>query len=122
MVNFISGTTKKLSLLINSIQTKHFLSLILIFPLLLNTYIGAAVDSKIVTKKLDEVVHQDDSQRPKTTGEWNREAREVKGEPGERIKRIGKQSAEAVKEFGSMYPDVAQKSAAELENRSNADR
>jgi hypothetical protein len=61
-------------------------------------------------------IHQNDSDRPKTTGEWNREARETEGEPGERAKRIGKESAEAVKDFGSMYTDTAKRSANELRN------
>ena len=41
--------------------------------------------------------------------------RSVKGKPGERIERIGEQSADAIKEFGQMYPDVAKRSEKELE-------
>jgi hypothetical protein len=115
----ISGIVTKLNGFIKSINIRQILPILLVIFLLTPTYVGAANNSKTITKKIDDVIHQDDSQRPKTTGEWNQEAREVKGEPGERLKRIGKQSAEAVKEFGQIYPDTAEKSASELKSSSN---
>ena len=66
--------------------------------------------------EIDKVIHQDREQRPKTTQEWNKQSRETEGKPGERIKRIEKQSVEAVKDFGSMYSDTAKRSASELES------
>jgi hypothetical protein len=119
MPYLISGIATKLNNFIKTIRVRQFLPLLLVAFLLLPIHISSANNSKAIAKKLDEVVHQDDSQRPKTTGEWNQEAREVKGEPGERLKRIGKQSAEAVKEFGQIYPDTAEKSASELKNSNN---
>jgi hypothetical protein len=122
MPNFISEMTAKISSFVKSMQVNQFLPMFLVFSLLLGNHLVSAVDSKAVTEKLNEVVQQNDSERPKTTGEWNQEAREVKGEPGERLKRIGKQSAEAVKEFGSIYPDTAQKSVSELKNSSKTNK
>ena len=60
--------------------------------------------------KIDRDLQRDDSDRPKTTGEWNREARETSGEPGKRLGRIAKETGEAVKDFGQMYPDTAERS------------
>jgi hypothetical protein len=119
MIYSISRIVSKLNSRIKTIRIKQILPLFLVAFLSLPTHIGSENNSKTIAKKLDEVVHQDDSQRPKTTGEWNKEAREVKGEPGERLKRIGKQSAEAVKEFGQIYPDTAEKSVSELKNSNN---
>jgi hypothetical protein len=119
MSYLISRIDAKLNDFIRTIHIRQFLPLFLVAFLLLPIHIGSVNNNKTIVKKLDEVVHQDDSQRPKTTGEWNQEAREVKGEPGERLKRIGKQSAEAVKEFGQIYPDTAEKSVSELKNSNN---
>ncbi len=60
--------------------------------------------------KIKEDLKRDTSDRPKTTGEWNREARETAGEPGKRLDRIAKETGEAVKNFGQMYPDTAERS------------
>jgi hypothetical protein len=73
-------------------------------------------------KVVDRDIHQDSEKRPKTTGEWNKQSRETQGKPGERLKRIGEQSAEAIKDFGSVYPDTAERSAAELENMGKASK
>ncbi|MER3477248.1 MAG: hypothetical protein C4287_13020 [Leptolyngbya sp. ERB_1_2] len=57
-----------------------------------------------------------------TTGEWNREARQTAGEPGNRAGRIAKETGEAVKDFGKMYPDTAERSGDALQeslDRSN---
>jgi len=64
-----------------------------------------------LTEKVRQLVHQGDSQRPKTTGEWQQEAREVEGSPGERLQNIAEESAEAVKDFGTLYPDTAERTA-----------
>ena len=72
--------------------------------------------------KIDKDLQRDTSDRPKTTGEWNREARETAGEPGKRFDRIAKETGEAVKDLGQMYPDTAERSGDALQesmDRSN---
>lgn len=99
---------------LKSLQAKQFVAVALIGFLFLTTNVSSGVDSgrsgQSITNKIDKVVHQGDSQRPKTTGEWNQEARETEGEPGERAARIAKESAAAVKDFGNVYPDTAKNS------------
>lgn len=114
MANFISKAIDKVNSLLDRFQVKQFLSVVFIGLLLLTTNANPNQSNKAVSKQLDQVVHEDDSQRPKTTGEWNRESRETEGNPGERLKRIGKESAEAVKDFGSIYPDTAKRSTPDL--------
>jgi len=72
--------------------------------------------------KINQDLQNDTSDRPKTTGEWNREARQTAGKPGYRANRIAKETGEAVKDFGKLYPDTAERSGDALQeslDRSN---
>jgi hypothetical protein len=117
MANLIYGIASSIKTWLSQLQVKHFLSVVLIGLLLLTgtacTSSGSTVERnpKALSKKVDTTIHKTDSKRPKTTGEWKQEARETKNAPGERFDRIKEQSKEAVKEFGKVYPDTAQKSA-----------
>ncbi len=115
MFDTISQATIRIGNWFKQLQIRQFLSVIAIGSILLNTTPAPDRASKATIDKLDRLVHQENPDRPKTTGEWQKQAREVKGKPGERIERIGEQSADAVKEFGQMYPDVAKRSEQELE-------
>jgi hypothetical protein len=115
MFNTIAGAIARIGNWFKQIQVQQFMSSIAIGLFLLNTTSAPDLASEQTIEKLDRMVHQEDPQRPKTTAEWQQQAREVKGKPGERLERIGEQSADAVKEFGQMYPDVAKRSANELE-------
>ena len=107
MINLISETIAQVSSLLNKLQVKQLLSIFMIGFVLLTTNVEPGLNNQKLNPELNKIIHQDDSTRPKTTGEWNQQARETKGDPNERFKRIGEQSAEAIKEFGSMYTDVA---------------
>ncbi|WP_339383955.1 hypothetical protein [Fortiea sp. LEGE XX443] len=96
------------------------MTVVLIGFLVLTTNINTDRSSnKSLTRELDRVVHQDDADRPKTTGEWNREARKTEDAPGKRVERIAKESAEAVKQWGSVYPDTAKRSADSVDENTN---
>jgi hypothetical protein len=122
MPSLIAETIAKINSFVNSLQVRQFLSAVLVAFVLLTTNVDPNLSNQAVSKRLDKVVHQDTSQRPKTTGEWNQEARETQGDPGERLKRIGKQSAGAVKDFGSLYSEGAKESASELLNGNKTSR
>jgi hypothetical protein len=115
MFNAIAGTIAQIGNWFKQLQVRQVLSVIAIGFILLNTTPPPDRASKATIDKLDRMVHQENPDRPKTTGEWQKQAREVKGKPGERLERIGEQSTDAIKEFGGMYPDVAKRSANELE-------
>jgi hypothetical protein len=101
MRNLISNaiaSTKKLGM-------ARLIAAVLVGFLLLVTNVNpvhAAQSDRPIGERIGEELHQTskESDRPKTTGEWNRQAREVEGDPGERFERIGEQSAEAFKQFG----------------------
>ena len=117
MLNFISQAIAKFFSFFKSRQVKQFLPIVLISFLILSINPSPSrSETKQTIKKLDQTVHQEDSIRPKTTGEWEQQSRETEGRPVERLKRIGEQSAEAVKEFGSMYSDTAERSAEALKD------
>jgi hypothetical protein len=117
MANLFSKVIAQIKFLFQEFQVKRFFAIALVGFLVLTTSLNSSIDSgrstNNVTKRLDQVVHQDDADRPKTTGEWNREARQTEDAPGERAKRIAKESGEAVKQFGSVYPDTAQRTASD---------
>jgi hypothetical protein len=93
------------------------LPILLIGVVLLTTNVDRGISEQKLGKVVDQDIHQDNEKRPKTTGEWNKQSRETEGKPGERLKRVGEQSAEAVKDFGSVFPDTAKRSAIELESK-----
>ncbi|WP_310483937.1 hypothetical protein [Chamaesiphon sp. VAR_48_metabat_403] len=115
MLNSIFGIFVQISNWFKQVRVRQFLSVVTIGFILLNTSVSPDRASKATIDKIDRMVHQENPDRPKTTKEWQQQAREVKGKPGERLERIGEQSADAIKEFGQMYPDVAKRSERELE-------
>jgi hypothetical protein len=117
MTNLIFRAIASISSLLKRLQVKSIISIALLGVLLLTTNVNAAQNSQEVTKRIDQLVHQDDSQRPKTLGDFEQE---VEGDVplGERVYNTARDSAEAFKDFGSVYPDTAKKSARALENNS----
>jgi hypothetical protein len=117
MANLISWAIAPIQSLLKSLQVRRFLAVVLIgFLLLTTTNVDAEYGNKALTDKVRERVHQNDAQRPKTVGEWNWEARETEDAPGERLQRIGQQSGEAFKEFGSGYVEGAEKTADDVQD------
>ncbi len=120
MKNLISQAITKFKYLLARIPSRQLATSIMMAVLLLTTNVEPSLSKQAATAKIDKMLQQDDNpDRPKTTAEWKQQARETKGKPVERLKRIGEQSADAVKEFGSMYPEVAKNSANELKNSTN---
>jgi hypothetical protein len=105
--------------LFSKLQTKQFISMVLVVFLLLTTNVKQDTGNPI-SNLFDKITHQgssqQDSQRPKTTGEWNKQAQETEGKPAERLKRIGEQSVDAVKDLGAVYPDTVKRSADSVQN------
>ena len=118
MTNLIASAISSLNSLLKSIQVKQLLSVVLLGFFLLTTNVDSDRSTRKMYQKVDETVHQIDSERPKTTGEWYNEARETEGAPVERLKNIAEESGQAVKEWGSLYPDTAKRSADGIDARS----
>jgi hypothetical protein len=110
MIDMISSAIAHLGSLLKTLQVKRFLAAVLVgFILLTSTTVGSEPVGKDVTKKVDKIIHQGDSDRPKTTGEWNSEARATEDSLGKRAERIAEETKEAVKDWAGLYPDVAKR-------------
>lgn len=114
MTNLISRAIALTSAFLKELQLRRFLAVVLVGFILLTINGEPGSNNQAASERVKALVDQNDSQRPKTTGEWNKEARETRGSPGERLQKIAGESAEAVKDFGSLYPDTAKKSAPDL--------
>jgi len=116
MTNLISRTITYVGSLLKQLQVKSFLAVVLVGFLVLTTNAAPGKDNTSLKERVREKVEQNDAQRPKTIGQWEKDARETEGSPGERLQKIGQQSAEAVKEFGSGYVEGAEETASEVGN------
>ncbi|MGG6293975.1 hypothetical protein ACQ4M4_06090 [Leptolyngbya sp. AN02str] len=120
MKNIISGAIARISTFVYGRQVKQLFSMIAVGFLILTTNSNLpSASAKALAKEVQQDAHQTDSVRPKTTREWQKEAREVEGDFGDRVKNIGEESAKAVEEFGKLYPNVAKRSARELERNTD---
>lgn len=120
MSNLFTKAIDSIKFLFQEFEIKRFFAIALVGFLVLTTGLNSSIESgrssDAVTRRLDRVVHQDNADRPKTTGEWNKEARQTEDAPVERAKRIAKESGEALKQWGSVYPDTAKRSANEIQD------
>ena len=120
MKNLISGTIAHISSLLKGLQVKQLLSIVFVGFILLTTNVNPGKNDQPLPANLRESINQNDADRPKTTGQWNQESRETEDNLGERVKRIGKETGEAFKEFGSGYVKGAGKTADDV--REGTDR
>jgi hypothetical protein len=117
MLNLFSGTIARLNSFLKSFQIKQLLSIALIAVIFLIAPAETPRNNPDLGRRIENVLERRDSDRPTTTREWEQEAEEVKGKPGERLKRIGEESKDAFKEFGELYPDTAERTGEDLEER-----
>ncbi|HLO48684.1 MAG TPA: hypothetical protein VK211_09750 [Kamptonema sp.] len=116
MTNLFSSAIAGISSLLNVFQVKRFLAVALVGFLLLTTNVDSGRNNKASSNEARDTLHEIDSVRPKTTNEWFKEARETEGAPGERLKNIAEESGQALKEFGALYSDTAERSANALKD------
>jgi hypothetical protein len=120
MKKFLFDSIDKITSLLKKVCFNRASAIAIVGLIILTTNIDPVLSKQDAIGKIDKMLEQDrDPNRPKTTAQWQQQARETKGKPGEKLKRIGEQSTDAIKEFGSMYPDVAKNSAKELEQQLN---
>jgi len=116
MANLFSKAIAYINSFIKSLQVKKFLAIALVGAILLLAPAETTRSNSDLGRRIDNVLEKSNSERPTTTREWQQEAREVEGKPGERLKRIGEESKEALKEFGELYPDTAERTGKTLKD------
>ncbi|MEH1940450.1 MAG: hypothetical protein V7L01_09570 [Nostoc sp.] len=116
MINLISRTISNISSLLKGLQVKSFLAVVVVGFLVLTTNVnyGQEQNDKGLKERVREQVEQNDAERPKTVGQWFKDARETEDSPGERLQKIGQQSGEALKEFGGGYVKGAKETASDV--------
>jgi hypothetical protein len=118
MMVLISNLSDRLQVWLKQLKTEKLIATLLAtFILLTTTNAYPKSDNQALVQQIREQVHQiDQTDKPKTTGEWNQEARETEGKPGKRLERIAKESGEALKQFGSGYVEGAKETVRDLQN------
>ncbi|MBC1224827.1 hypothetical protein GNF10_08010 [Nostoc sp. UCD121] len=116
MINLISRTIANISSLLKGLQVKSFLAVVVVGFLVLTTNVnyGQGQNDKGLKERVRQQVEQNDAERPKTVGQWFKDARETEDSPGERLQKIGQQSGEAFKEFGGGYVKGAKETASDV--------
>lgn len=111
MIHLISQAINHISTLLKKIQVKSFLTTVLLGTILLTSGVSSyATNGKSAADNIDSRVFESNSERPTTTRQWRKEARQTEDNPLERAKEIGQETAQALKEWGELYPDVADRS------------
>lgn len=110
MIHLISKAIARVSSLLKIVQVKSFLATVFVGLILLTSGFNGA-SSNQAANNISSKVFESNSERPTTTREWYQKARETEDDPGERLSEIGKESAQALKEFGKLYPDTAERTA-----------
>lgn len=110
MIHSIDRIIKRLSSLVKSIQIKSFLVTCSIGLIILTSSANYQGSDRPVSGR----VFEGNDERPTTTREWYEKARQTEDDPLERTKEIGKESAQALKEFTEVYPSTAERSAPDV--------
>lgn len=117
MIDLVSRAVAYIGSFLNKIQVKNCLAVVLVGFIALTMGMDTEHRSQDISdRQIKKVLSKDNPDRPTTTGQWNKEARQTEGKPGKRFEKIGKESAEAVKDFGSLYPDVAERTIPALKD------
>jgi predicted PurR-regulated permease PerM len=105
---------------LRAIKIKRAFAFLLASVMIVGTFAPAsamaAQNSSMTQRETQNLLDDDDSDRPKTTREWKAEARETSDQPLERTKRIVEETADAVQDWAELYPDVAERSIPALED------
>ncbi len=121
MTNLISGAIACIKSLFSGFSARRIVSVILVGFLVLTTGMKSA-QNETLPGKIKADLQQTGNERPKTTGEWEQEARKTEDAPGKRTERILKESGDALKDWGGVYPDTADRSGRDLkENTGTSD-
>jgi hypothetical protein len=114
MIHWMQNAIAHLKTAIAALQLHRVVAVVLVGFLVLGASTGMERPTADMQRGVDRVLEKQNPDRPTTTGDWNREARETADDAGERVKRIGEQTKEAVKDWGNLYPDTAKRSGEAL--------
>jgi hypothetical protein len=108
MKKLIAWTIAPFNFLIEQFPAKQFLAALLVGFFLLNTNVSLGNDRSNSSDRYFD--------RPETNAQWKQEGRATENAPGERVKNIAGESAQAVKDMGEMYKDTAKRTVDAFKN------
>jgi hypothetical protein len=108
MKKLIAWAIAPFNFVLNQLPLKQLVTAVLVGMLLLNSGVNLGTERRDYNESY--------SSRPETTRQWEKEGRQTEDAPAERLKNIAGESAEAVKEFGSMYKDTAKRTVDAFKN------
>lgn len=118
MKNLIAGAIANTFSFLKKLKLERYFAAVLLVFLLLTTNMNMTQDDQSLGERIRERIQQTDqnSERPKTTGQLLDEAR---GDVplGERMRNITRDSAEAFNQFGKEYSVGAQESARNIRDK-----
>lgn len=105
MMKAIFGSLKKV---LHSIQWKQFaVACSAVIILLTANGVDARQNASRQAYSNSEIPPTEDVGRPRTMNQWQAENEALEGQPGEKLKRIAEESADAVKNMAGIYPQNA---------------
>jgi hypothetical protein len=122
MIHLFSKAIAYIRSFLKMFQVQQVMAIALVGVLFLLAPAETPRNNPDLGQRIDRVLEKTDSDRPTTTREWEQEARDVEGKPGERLKRIGVESKEALKDWSHLYPDTAERTADTLKEESGLGR
>jgi hypothetical protein len=102
-----------------SLQAQKVAVIAFVGLFLLTTSIDSADLNSRTKATLNDIVEQGANGRPMTTRQWKNENESLQGKPAEQAKEIAKESADAIKKMGKIYPENARTLLPGMENRSS---
>lgn len=95
---------------LKSIRWQQVVATCFVGLLLLNIQIADANIDSSTQNRLDRVEQKGKTDRPRTTGQWQREKESLEGQPGKVVERMGKEAADAagnvVDTYGQTLKDL----------------
>ena len=118
MANAITRAAQSIFKLWKALRLQQFVAIAFVGLFLLTTSIDNANLNSSTKAMLNDVVARGENGRPKTAGQWKSENQQLEGQPGKKVERIAKESADAVGEMGEIYPGNAKSVLPGMKNRS----
>jgi hypothetical protein len=111
MIHLFSRAINYISALLKQTQIKILTTTLLGVILLTSGVSSYATNGNSADANISSKIFEGNPERPTTTREWKQEARQTEDRPLERVKEIGKETKEAVKDWGKLYPNVTERTA-----------
>ncbi|MEL7358449.1 MAG: hypothetical protein AAFN40_18040 [Cyanobacteria bacterium J06560_6] len=103
----VTVTIQRICSAFKALQLQKIVSVAIVGMLLLTTSVDNADLNDSTKAMLNDMIARGENGRPVTSAQWKAENEKLEGEPGKRVKRIAKETGDAVEEMAEIYPGNA---------------